>query len=58
MTINIVARALMIFLHSYLFTILYLYIYIYVGLKSGLRRGAFNEFSLELTIVVIQRRVY
>lgn len=29
-TINIVERALMIFLHSYLFTILYLYIYTYI----------------------------
>ena len=33
-------------------------VYIYVGLESGLRRWAFNGFSLELAIVVIQRRVY
>ena len=33
-------------------------IYIYVGLESGLRRWAFDGFSLELAIVVIQRRVY
>ena len=32
--------------------------YIYVGLESGLRRWAFDGFSLELAIVVIQRRVY
>ena len=41
--------------------IIYYYNYItilYVGFESGLRRGAFDGFSLELAIVVIQRRVY
>ena len=33
---------------------MYVCINIYVGLKSGLWRGAFNEFSLELAIAVIQ----
>ena len=44
---------------QYSFIYIYLsYIYIYVGLESGLRRWAFDGFSLELAIVVIQRRVY
>ena len=41
--------------------IIYYYNYItilYVGFESGLRRWAFDGFSLELAIVVIQRRVY
>ena len=40
------------------FHLRHIYIYIFVGLKSGLRRGVFNEFSLGLASAVIRWRVY